>query len=225
MRDRRQRSRAKVAGRATTHVSSTPAGVTWTLAPGASRSRARLRRVSCPTHGVRVEGVPFARHRTEFTRDFEDLVAWLAAKTLLPHDLAGAVVGDQREVVVLLAPRISSMPISKRSFKRLGQGLSQERAQRGPRAAGDGLHRSVSRRRARHQGSRRRPPRRVERHARDRRERGQEVQGGALVADEESRQPHRPPGGHSGTPACSGPTVIDHFTPGVGAIQADRFPP
>ena len=43
--------------------------------------RARLRRLSCPTHGVRVEGVPFARHRAEFTRDFEDLVAWLAAKT------------------------------------------------------------------------------------------------------------------------------------------------
>jgi len=43
--------------------------------------RARLRRLSCPTHGVRVEGVPFARHRSEFTRDFEDLVALLAAKT------------------------------------------------------------------------------------------------------------------------------------------------
>ena len=43
--------------------------------------RARLRRLCCPTHGVRVEGVPFARHRSEFTRDFEDLVAWLAAKT------------------------------------------------------------------------------------------------------------------------------------------------
>lgn len=43
--------------------------------------RARLRRLRCPDHGVRVEGVPFARHRSEFTRDFEDLVAWLAAKT------------------------------------------------------------------------------------------------------------------------------------------------
>ncbi|MBA2273740.1 MAG: ISL3 family transposase [Actinobacteria bacterium] len=43
--------------------------------------RARLRRLRCPDHGVRVECVPFARHRSEFTRDFEDLVAWLAAKT------------------------------------------------------------------------------------------------------------------------------------------------
>jgi len=42
--------------------------------------RARLRRLRCPTHGVRTEGVPFARPRTGFTRDFEDLVAWLATK-------------------------------------------------------------------------------------------------------------------------------------------------
>ena len=43
--------------------------------------RARLRRLECPEHGVRVEGVPFARHRAGFTRDFEQLVAWLATRT------------------------------------------------------------------------------------------------------------------------------------------------
>jgi transposase len=43
--------------------------------------RAQLRRLRCPEHGVRVEGVPFARHRSGFTRDFECLVAWLAART------------------------------------------------------------------------------------------------------------------------------------------------
>lgn len=43
--------------------------------------KARLRRMSCPSHGVRVEGVPFARHGSGFTRDFECLVAWLAVKT------------------------------------------------------------------------------------------------------------------------------------------------
>jgi transposase len=43
--------------------------------------RAELRRLACPTHGVRVEQVPFARHRAGFTRDFEDLVAYLATKT------------------------------------------------------------------------------------------------------------------------------------------------
>ena len=43
--------------------------------------RARLRRLSCPEHGVRVEAVPFARHGARFTRDFEALVAWLATRT------------------------------------------------------------------------------------------------------------------------------------------------
>lgn len=43
--------------------------------------RAGLRRLTCPTHGVRVEGVPFARHRSRFSRDFEDLIAFLATKT------------------------------------------------------------------------------------------------------------------------------------------------
>lgn len=43
--------------------------------------RATLRRLRCPAHGVHVEGVAFARHGARFTRDFEDLVAWLATKT------------------------------------------------------------------------------------------------------------------------------------------------
>ncbi|HEX5926733.1 MAG TPA: transposase [Baekduia sp.] len=41
----------------------------------------RRRRLRCPRHGVLAEGVPFARHRCGFTRDFECLVAWLAART------------------------------------------------------------------------------------------------------------------------------------------------
>ena len=40
--------------------------------------RADLRRIDCPTHGARTEGVPFARGGSRFTRDFEDLVGWLA---------------------------------------------------------------------------------------------------------------------------------------------------
>ena len=43
--------------------------------------RAGLRRLVCPAHGVRTEAVPFARHRSGFSRDFEDLVAYLATKT------------------------------------------------------------------------------------------------------------------------------------------------
>ena len=40
--------------------------------------RADLRRLACPTHGTRTEGVPFARSGSRFTKDFEDLVGWLA---------------------------------------------------------------------------------------------------------------------------------------------------
>lgn len=42
--------------------------------------RCRRRRLRCPRHGVLAEGVPFARHRSGFTRDFECLAAWLAAR-------------------------------------------------------------------------------------------------------------------------------------------------
>jgi transposase len=43
--------------------------------------RAELRRLDCPTCGVVTEAVPFARHRSGFTRDFEDVAAFLATKT------------------------------------------------------------------------------------------------------------------------------------------------
>jgi transposase len=49
---------------------------TWRL-----EVRARLRRLVCPAHGVLTEQVPFARYRSDFTRDFECLVAWLATRT------------------------------------------------------------------------------------------------------------------------------------------------
>lgn len=42
--------------------------------------RADLRRLVCPTHGVVVEAVPFARPGAGLTRDFDDLLAWLATK-------------------------------------------------------------------------------------------------------------------------------------------------
>jgi transposase len=41
----------------------------------------RRRRLWCPEHGARTEGVPFARPGSEFTRDFECLVSWLATRT------------------------------------------------------------------------------------------------------------------------------------------------
>ena len=42
--------------------------------------RATLRRLRCPTHGVVVEGVPFARPGAHLTRDLDDLLAWLATR-------------------------------------------------------------------------------------------------------------------------------------------------
>lgn len=42
--------------------------------------QATLRRLSCPTHGVVVEAVPFARPGAHLTRDFDDLLAWLATR-------------------------------------------------------------------------------------------------------------------------------------------------
>jgi transposase len=41
----------------------------------------RRRRLWCSQHGARTESVPFARPGSEFTRDFECLVAWLATRT------------------------------------------------------------------------------------------------------------------------------------------------
>jgi len=68
----------------------------------------QLRRVRCPDCGVRVEAVPFARPRARHTRDFEDMVAFLAqqmAKTPITAllrigwdtvgQIVGRVVGDR----------------------------------------------------------------------------------------------------------------------------------
>jgi len=39
--------------------------------------RSTLFRIECPRHGVISEAVPWADHESRFTRDFEDVVAWL----------------------------------------------------------------------------------------------------------------------------------------------------
>jgi transposase len=44
------------------------------------RVRVRRRRLRCPEHGVVAEGVPCARPGSGFTRDFEQMVAWLVTK-------------------------------------------------------------------------------------------------------------------------------------------------
>ena len=60
---------------------STRRGGIWTWLAGFAGSVLRRRRLRCPEHGVRTEGVPFARDGSGHTRDFEDLVAWLVTKT------------------------------------------------------------------------------------------------------------------------------------------------
>lgn len=70
----------------------TPARHNWQARPSTWRAldfgtwrvlvRCRLRRLACePCGRVVVEAVPFARHRAGFTRDMEDLVAWLVKHT------------------------------------------------------------------------------------------------------------------------------------------------
>lgn len=67
--------------------------------------RATLCRLVCPEHGVVTETIPWAEHDSRFTRDFEDLVAWVAremnktaVKTLL--HIAWETVGTIVERVV-----------------------------------------------------------------------------------------------------------------------------
>jgi transposase len=66
--------------------------------------RARLRRLCCPVHGVRVEGVPFARPASRFTRDFEQLVAWLAVK--MDKDALRRLVGVDWDTVGRICDRV-----------------------------------------------------------------------------------------------------------------------
>jgi len=61
----------------TAHDDRRPVSSVWRhldLAAWRLEIRSTLLRVQCPTHGVRTEGVPFARLGSRFTRDFEDLV-------------------------------------------------------------------------------------------------------------------------------------------------------
>ena len=67
--------------------------------------RATLCRLVCPEDGVGTEAIPWAEHGSRFTRDFEDLVAWVAremnktaVKTLL--HIAWSTVGNIIERVV-----------------------------------------------------------------------------------------------------------------------------
>ncbi|MDN5756881.1 MAG: ISL3 family transposase [Micrococcaceae bacterium] len=63
-----------------------------------------LRRLRCPEHGWRVEGVPFARAGSRFTRDFEALVAWSATK--MDKTALCALVGIDWDTVGRICQRV-----------------------------------------------------------------------------------------------------------------------
>ena len=67
---------------------------------------AQLRRLYCPEHGWRVEGVPFARAGSRFTRDFEALVAWSATK--MDKTALCALVGIDWDTVGRICQRVMS---------------------------------------------------------------------------------------------------------------------
>ena len=58
--------------------------------------RAEIRRISCPTCGVRTEQVAWARPASRFTTQFEDLVAWLAQRSAKSTVAAGTSRGPAK---------------------------------------------------------------------------------------------------------------------------------
>ena len=77
---RRRRRVCSVCGQLAGHVHGRRVKRWRHLDLGASRCviECELRRVWCPDCGVRSEAVPWARAGAHHTRDFDDLVAWLA---------------------------------------------------------------------------------------------------------------------------------------------------
>ena len=87
-------------------------------------------RVNCPKHGVVVARVPWARHDSRFTRDFEDQCAWLAvhvSKTTLAEmariawRTVGRIIGrvvEERSAEVDRLDGLSEIGIDEVSFRR-----------------------------------------------------------------------------------------------------------
>ena len=79
--------------------------------------RAVLRRLRCPTHGVRTQGVPFARAGSRFTRDFEDLVGWLA--TTMDKTALCRLVRIDWDTVGRIIERVMATGLDKRRLDNL----------------------------------------------------------------------------------------------------------
>ena len=78
--------------------------------------RAVLRRLRCPCHGVRTQGVPFARAGSRFTRDFEDLVGWLA--TTMDKTALCRLVRIDRDSVGRIIRRVMATDLDSKRLDR-----------------------------------------------------------------------------------------------------------
>ena len=92
--------------------------------------KAEAPRVSCPKHGIVVARVPWARHDSRFTKDFEDQCAWLAvhvSKTTLAElaritwRTVGRIIGrvvEERSAEIDRLDGLSKIGIDEVSFRR-----------------------------------------------------------------------------------------------------------
>jgi transposase len=79
--------------------------------------RAQLRRIDCPLHEARTEGVPFARPGSRFTRDFEDLVGWLA--TTMDKTALGRLVRIDWDTVGRIIERVMATGLDPERLENL----------------------------------------------------------------------------------------------------------
>ena len=82
VRPRQRKPRCGVCGRPSPGYDTSPARLWRHLPLGETLFWLRYapRRVSCREHGVQVEQVPWAAHDSNFTRAFEEMVAWQAQR-------------------------------------------------------------------------------------------------------------------------------------------------
>ena len=106
-------------------ISATAAAVWRTLDVGATFAflEADAPRVRCREHGVVVRAVPWARHKSRFTRVFEDQAAWLAVNTSKKAvaelmRIAWRTVGQICERVMIEAERAAGDRLER--LRRLG---------------------------------------------------------------------------------------------------------
>ncbi|HVA22282.1 MAG TPA: ISL3 family transposase [Candidatus Micrarchaeia archaeon] len=79
--------------------------------------RAGLRRLDCPTHGVRTEAVPFARPGSRHTRDLEDLVGYLA--TAMDRTAIGRLLRLDWDTVGRICTRVMADRLDPRRLEGL----------------------------------------------------------------------------------------------------------